>query len=148
MVFQVLTKHQMLFRQFYNPLFDIGIQIQTIAPLGPIDVVHRDTYVYYVKQYLISYLNESQVRKHFFIKKVLFFCGHTFIMEHPPKMISIFTMREFHTLSKLVYVFSLQGLFPNGQPFFETTTDLFISSIRTFVRSSPLPTRRILIIEL
>ena len=94
MVFQVLTKHQMLFRQFYNPIFDIGIQIQTITPLGPIDVVHRDTYVYYVKQYLISYLNESQVRKHFFIKKVLFFCGHTFIMEHPPKMISIYNEKN------------------------------------------------------
>ena len=76
MVFQVLTKHQMLFRQFYNPLFDIGIQIQTIAPLGPIDVVHRDTYVYYVKQYLISYLNESRVSKALFIKKVLFLWSH------------------------------------------------------------------------
>ena len=94
MVFQVLTKHQMLFRQFYNPLFDTGIQIQTIVPMGPIDVVQRDTYVCVLcKQYLISYLNESWVLKTLFIKKVLFLWSHIHHGIYPPKMISIYNER-------------------------------------------------------
>ena len=94
MVFQVLTKHQMLFRQFYNPLFDTGVQIQTIVPMGPIDVVQRDTYVCVLcKQYLISYLNESWVLKTLFIKKVLFLWSHIHHGIYPPKMISIYNER-------------------------------------------------------
>ena len=99
------------------------------------------------KQYLISYLDESWVLKTLFIKKVLFLWSHIHHGIYPPKMISIYNERIPYIIQVGIYFFFV-GPFSKWIAFLRDDNGPFISSIRTFVRSSPLPTTRILIIEL